>query len=88
MHGRPLFHPQVPLGGPMAEEIRDGAISGGATTSSTIVSPALSSLLDATRRAAPIDEYERLIVDDNLLGSPTQNARKRIFRTLRELYML
>ena len=72
----------------MSDYIRDGFESGGATTSSTIVFPALCVLLGATRRATPIDEYERLVVDDNLLGSPTQNARKRMFRTLRELYVL
>jgi hypothetical protein len=45
-------------------------------------------LLQALPAAAPQAEYRAAVVDDNLLGRPTDAGRVRTFRHLRELYLL
>lgn len=76
-------------GEPVTEhEIAPGEQSGGATTSHTIVVPALQQLLDSAGvHAAPAD-YERAVLVDNVLGKDTVESRRRTLRYLRELYLL
>ena len=62
--------------------------SGGATTSHTIVLPALRVLLDAIGTSANPEEYDRAVLEDNILGKETVQARRRTLRYLRELYIL
>lgn len=69
-------------------EIVPAEQSGGATTSHTIVVPALQRLLDAVGTRANSKDYERAVLDDNVLGKATVGSRTRTLRHLRELYML
>lgn len=69
-------------------EITSGDQSGGATTSHTIVVPALQRLLDAVDTHASAEDYDRAVLDDNVLAKDTAGARKRTLRYLRELYLL
>ena len=72
----------------IAAEIVRGDRSGGATTSHTIVVPALRLLLSVVgTRAAPGD-YDKAVLEDNVLGKDTSEARRRTLRYLRELYIL
>lgn len=70
------------------EEILRGDRSGGATTSHTVVIPALVTLLDAVDRHAGAEVYERAVLEQNVLGKDTAGSRKRTLRYLRELYLL
>ncbi len=70
------------------DEIVAGDQSGGTNTSHTIIVPALSQLLGAVDRNAEAVEYERAVVEQNLLGKDTAESRKRTLRYLRELYLL
>lgn len=58
------------------------------TASHTIGVPHLVELLRAVPADAPHDRYQEAVVDDNVLGRPTQAGRHRSFRHLRELYFL
>jgi hypothetical protein len=58
------------------------------TASHTIGVPHLVELLRAVPADAPHDRYREVVVDDNVLGRPTQAGRQRSFRHLRELYFL
>ena len=69
-------------------EIVSGDRSGGATTSHTVVIPALAALLDAVDRHADAATYERAVLAQNVLGKETAGSRKRTLRYLRELYLL
>ena len=69
-------------------EIVRGDRSGGATTSHTIVVPALRLLLAEVGTHAAASDYERAVLDDNVLGKSTIGARRRTLRYLRELYIL
>lgn len=69
-------------------EIVRGDRSGGATTSHTIVVPALQLLLADVGTHAIASDYERAVLDDNVLGKSTIGARRRTLRYLRELYIL
>jgi len=69
-------------------EIAAGNRSGGATTSHTIVVPALQLLLSEVGTHASASEYERAVLEDNVLGKSTLGSRKRLLRYLRELYVL
>lgn len=62
--------------------------SGGATTSHTIVVPALRTLLSEVGTRAQYAEYEAAVLEHNLLGKDTVGARRRTLRYLRELYVL
>jgi hypothetical protein len=72
----------------MVEEIAPGARSGGANTSHTIVVAALQRVIDTVGHQAGAEEYERAVVDDNVLGKDTAESRQRTLRYLRELYLL
>lgn len=58
------------------------------TASHTIGVPHLVELLRAVPPDAPHERYHEAVVDDNVLGRPTQIGRQRSFRHLRELYFL
>lgn len=72
----------------ISDDIVPGDRSGGATTSHTIVVPSLERLFRAVDSTAEPGEYERAVVDENVLGKATIEARKRTLRYLRELYLL
>ena len=58
------------------------------TASHTIGVPHLVELLRVVPSDAPHERYREAVVDDNVLGRPTQAGRQRTFRHLRELYFL
>ncbi|MEZ5150311.1 hypothetical protein [Rhodococcus zopfii] len=58
------------------------------TASHTIATPHLIELLRVVPAEAPRERYREVVVDDNVLGRPTQAGRQRSFRHLRELYFL
>jgi hypothetical protein len=72
----------------MVDEIALRDQSGGATTSHTIIVPALQQLLSATGVRASSPDYERAVLEANVLGKDTVESRRRTLRYLRELYML
>lgn len=72
----------------IANEIARGDRSGGATTSHTIVVPALQRLLAKVGTGKSAADYERAVLDDNVLGKDTAGSRRRTLRCLRELYVL
>ena len=72
----------------MDQEIVPGDRSGGATTSHTVLIPALATLLDVVDHQAEPGAYERAVLEQNVLGKKSTGARKRTLRYLRELYML
>lgn len=74
--------------GVTATEIVRGDQSGGATTSHTIVVPALQLLLAGAGVSASSAEYEKAVLEDNVLGKDTIESRRRTLRYLRELYLL
>ncbi len=69
-------------------EIADGSVSGGPSTSQTIMVSSLQQLLDAVPRDADSDVYRSAIMDDNILGKQTTRAREWAFRQLRRFYGL
>jgi hypothetical protein len=69
-------------------EIVRGDQSGGATTSHTIVVPALQLLLAEVGTRSSAVDYEHAVLEDNVLGKDTIEARRRTMRYLRELYVL
>jgi hypothetical protein len=58
------------------------------TASHTIGVPHLVELLRAVPADATHETYRSAVVEDNVLGRPTQAGRQRSFRHLRELYFL
>jgi len=72
----------------MTDEIVLGDQSGGATTSHTIVVSALRELLDGAGVHAGSADYERAVLEENILGKGTVESRRRTLRYLRELYVL
>lgn len=71
-----------------AVEIVRGDQSGGATTSHTIVVPALQLLLSRVGTHASAEAYGRAVLEENVLGKDTIESRRRTLRYLRELYIL
>ncbi|MGA3217064.1 MAG: hypothetical protein ABSD97_15400 [Acidimicrobiales bacterium] len=71
-----------------APEIVPANHSGGATTSHTIVVLALEALLAAVGTAGTFADFQRAVLEDNVLGKDTIGARRRTLRYLRELYVL
>jgi hypothetical protein len=65
---------------------RDGASS--VHTSRTMMLAELSLVLERVGKSSKTDEYIAAIVDDNVLGKPTQTTRKRSAQRLVELYSL
>lgn len=72
----------------MSTEIVTGDQSGGATTSHTIVVPALQQLLAVAGVRSAASDYESAVLEDNVLGKDTIESRRRTLRYLRELYIL
>lgn len=72
----------------IAAEIARGDRSGGATTSHTIMVPALQRLLAKVGTGKAASEYEEAVLEDNVLGKDTVGSRRRTLRYLRELYVL
>jgi hypothetical protein len=72
----------------MVNDIVSGDRSGGATTSHTIVVPALQLLLAEVGTHGDAADYERAVMEDNVLGKDTVESRRRTLRYLRELYVL
>jgi hypothetical protein len=75
----------------MPSVAREGHITLGSvrtTASHTIGVPHLVELLRAVPADAPPERYREAVVDDNVLGRPTQAGRQRSYRHLRELYFL
>jgi hypothetical protein len=68
--------------------IAQADVSGGTTTSNTLIVPSLMQLLNNMPYGATYVDYERAVVEDNILGKGTSEVRKRTFRSLRELYIL
>jgi hypothetical protein len=62
--------------------------SGGATTSHSIMVPALRALIEAVHAEATFEDYRAAAVEENVLGKSTEASRRRTFRYLRELYLL
>jgi fructose-specific component phosphotransferase system IIB-like protein len=62
--------------------------SGGAHTSRTMMLSELRNLLDACPGTAEPRDYERAVLDENVLGKASSSSRQRSFRYLRELYGL
>lgn len=58
------------------------------TASHTIGVPHLVELLRAVPADAARERYREVVVEDNVLGRPTQAGRQRSYRHLRELYFL
>jgi hypothetical protein len=58
------------------------------TASHTIGIPHLVELLRIVPADAAYERYREAVVDENVLGRPTQTGRQRSFRHLRELYFL
>lgn len=58
------------------------------TASHTIGIPHLVELLHEVPTGAPAEDYRVAVVENNVLGRPTQAGRQRSFRHLRELYFL
>lgn len=72
-------------------DVPEGELAIGAlrtTASHTIGISLLAELLRAVPADAPHEAYRSAVVDDNVLGRPTQTGRQRSFRHLRELYFL
>jgi hypothetical protein len=70
------------------DEIVSGDLSGGATTSHTIVIPALQRLMATGGSFDDPAAIERVVIDENVLGKETMAARRRTLRYLKELYVL
>ena len=70
------------------QEIVPSDRSGGTNASHTIVVPALERLLGSGDRHADTEANEPAVLEQNLLGTDTTRARKRMLRCLRELYLL
>ncbi len=64
----------------MVDEIVLGDQSGGATTSHTIVVPALQQLLSGAGVQASSADYERAVLEENILGKDTVESRRRTLR--------
>lgn len=72
----------------ITDEIVPGDRSGGATTSHTVVIPALTVLMDFVASDGSASDYEYAVLERNILGKNTVGSRKRTLRYLRELYLL
>ncbi len=72
----------------MLDEVVVGDQSGGATTSHTIVVPALQQLLRVAGVHARATDYGHAVLENNVLGKDTVESRRRTLRYLRELYLL
>jgi hypothetical protein len=74
-----------PLG---RDEIVPGDVSGGPSTSQTIMLSSLQNLLAALPAGAPPSAYRAAVMDENLLAKQTASGREWAFRQLRRFYTL
>lgn len=72
----------------VTHEIVDGSVSGGPTTSQTIMVASLQHLLSDVPVDAPTSEYRSAIMAENVLAKETERAREWAFRQLRRFYGL
>lgn len=61
---------------------------GGAHISRTIMLREIAQLLGRAPATMSLDDYRRVMVEENLLGKATETTRQKTFRHLRELYAL
>jgi len=79
---------QAAVGEVVSPEIVDGSVSGGPSTSQTIMVASLQHLLEAVPASAPPDDYRSAVMEENVLGKQTMRAREWAFRQLRRFYGL
>lgn len=71
-----------------AAEIVPGDVSGGPSTSQTIMVSSLQRLLSLVPAEAPTDAYRVAVTDENVLAKGTTGGRAWAFRQLRRFYRL
>jgi len=71
-----------------ASEIVPGDVSGGPNTSHTISVAALTALLNAVPPGGLKADYQFAVLEENVLGKATDEARRRTQRDLKRLYLL
>jgi hypothetical protein len=71
-----------------SDEIVSGDVSGGPSTSQTIMVSSLRRLLSELPPDAAQSAYRLAVIDENVLGKATTGGRKWAFRQLRQLYAL
>lgn len=71
-----------------ASEILPGDVSGGPTTSHTIAVAALRAVLSAVPPGGEAADYQSAVLEENVLGKATNEARRRTQRDLKRLYLL
>lgn len=71
-----------------ASEIVPGDVSGGPNTSHTISVAALTALLSAVPTGGRKADYQSAVLEENVLGKATDEARRRTQRDLKRLYLL
>lgn len=79
---------QASAGTPVNTEIVDGSVSGGPSTSQTIMVSSLQALLDVIPEDGMPDDYRSAVMEENVLGKETVRAREWAFRQLRRFYGL
>jgi hypothetical protein len=72
----------------IGDEIVSGDVSGGPSTSQTIMVSSLRRLLSELPPDAAQGAYRSAVMDENVLGKATTGGRKWAFRRLRQLYAL
>ena len=68
--------------------IVDAGVRKSAITSHSIGVAELARLLSVVPPDGDVEDYERAVVDDNVLGLATESGRRWRFKTLRRLYLL
>jgi hypothetical protein len=79
---------QAAIGESLSQEIVDGSVSGGPSTSQTVMVSSLQHLLKVVPAGAPPHEYRSAVMEENILGKQTLRAREWAFRQLRRFYGL
>ncbi|WP_165367553.1 hypothetical protein [Phytoactinopolyspora endophytica] len=72
----------------LTSEIVSGDMSGGPSTSQTILVSSLQRLLSLLPPDAPSEAYRSAVMEDNVLGKDTTSGREWAFRQLRRFYAL
>lgn len=72
----------------VGDEIVSGDVSGGPSTSQTIMVSSLRRLLTELPSDASQSAYRSAVMDENLLGKATTSGREWAFRQLRRFYVL
>jgi hypothetical protein len=83
---RPVVRETKPKSLPLSLGFRDGTTS--VHTSRTMMFDELSMVLEKVGRDAKSDAYQTAIIDENVLGKPTQTTRQRTAKRLTELFSL